>query len=331
MTDPDAQSDAQPDAAPAAVARPVPRPARRRARPARCMGCGYDLTGLHRSGQCPECATPISRSAEGNPLAAEPAAVLARVRLGLRLLTLATAAAPLVAGAAYEPLAPLFLGLAAVVVAIGPVAAWLITAEQGPERAARRGYRWTLRATSVLACVLALLAVLLAGPALTMHDTTIARLWPQGLDDYQRAEAAAASIVALALAPWLVAHVLTLWWLALLARRLPDAPAVQMAGLAILASVTVSVTGAVFVVVVGFILHAVAFFPLCLLIPLWMGGAIAWYAAAMALFMRLARRVGELLAATAPAPIGPATTAPAIATAAAATRPPTASPATLRW
>jgi hypothetical protein len=54
--------------------------------PIRCIACGYDLMGLLLGGVCPECGTPVARSANGDLLAYTPATVIRRLERGAALV-----------------------------------------------------------------------------------------------------------------------------------------------------------------------------------------------------------------------------------------------------
>lgn len=80
-----------PDPSPAALSTPPPLPPPFPAPahtvlafPIACVQCDYNLEGLEISGVCPECGTPIARSASGDLLVFSPRDAVERVSAGVR-------------------------------------------------------------------------------------------------------------------------------------------------------------------------------------------------------------------------------------------------------
>lgn len=123
-----------------------------------CAKCAYDLRGLALQAQCPECGAPVAESADPNRLAFASSGWLKRVVVGLGVIRISVAIAPIALAVVVfmaqwnaipsERMAA-WLGLAISICAtIGPVVGlWMVTspepnrasAERGPARRARAG------------------------------------------------------------------------------------------------------------------------------------------------------------------------------------------------
>lgn len=121
-----------PEATPPPSAQPAPAEILQEDRA--CARCGYNLRGLRSDGLCPECATPIARSLQGNLLRFADPAWLDKLRFGvaLRLWNILFSVLAGIGGGIARRLgisvAPILAGIAAAILAL--VATWCITAPE---------------------------------------------------------------------------------------------------------------------------------------------------------------------------------------------------------
>ena len=185
----------------------------------RCRRCGYDLTGLDRTGKCPECAFPIARSAtrrNEDQLASAPVEWLRAFQAGATALLLGSVTG--VAGLFLWQVSTAWpLGFWRIGAAISwVVGAWIITAPRAAAvsrsvapreewRTARALARWpqfawialaafdtvagafALPAWPVLVIEIALLAVALVGVMMLMVQMSRLALWANDDDLARRA------------------------------------------------------------------------------------------------------------------------------------------------
>lgn len=130
-----------------------------------CVGCGYDLIGLARSGVCPECGRRIADSLGGPRQLDGPPAALRRVRRGAVLVQVC------LAGMVVLFCTPVASSALACGVSVG---LWMIAAPgmgrpgDGLERSGARARRWALATVASSAAVSVLSWRLIGRPSETL-------------------------------------------------------------------------------------------------------------------------------------------------------------------
>ncbi|MEM0982963.1 MAG: hypothetical protein AAGI17_03330 [Planctomycetota bacterium] len=235
-----------------------------------CVVCGYSLAGAPTDAEvCAECGTPIERARGGVRAAREDDPVARRLRSGAEL--------------AWAGLLT-FLILPVLGAGIESVGWWRLSSptdaagKRLPTFARSTWVRWSVRLltlgvfASATAVATAVIVVYVAGRTLSTNVG----------DD-----ALIGGLASVTITIWTLRHVAAMWLVADLSDQVGD-PALKRFAIASGfggAIVTTSGFG-----LIGFgvlVFHVALFPPFCLLLPLWIGGATAWYAATLYLLARV--------------------------------------------
>lgn len=156
-----------------------------------CNYCGYNLVGLDRSGNCPECGRPVASSLHGNLLEYANPEWLGKVKQGVDLLFWAIVLAFIwgllvniysAANARVNPLSPVTLGIQIVFAVVFVAAAFLMTTPEPATQMSEssRSWRKVARASALIAFISGLVSLALLMSANESAVLIIAFIGPVG-------------------------------------------------------------------------------------------------------------------------------------------------------